>query len=108
MEDIADIIVCGVFAALFFVLGILQIFERGIPLNNEYLFAPAEKRQSMNKKPYFRQSGIAFLGCGAAFAVILCAAVFDIHALYYLFPVLVTATVTYSIISAFIIDKKYK
>ena len=50
-----------ILALICFVLGYLQINQKGILLNNAYLYASEQERQKMNKKPYYRQSGIIFI-----------------------------------------------
>ena len=41
-----------------FGISYFQFHERGFLLNNAWLYASAEERNKMNKKPYYRQSGI--------------------------------------------------
>ena len=43
-----------------FFLGVRQLLERGYLLNNAWIYATKKERESMNKKPYYRQSGIVF------------------------------------------------
>ena len=46
-------------------LGILQILQRGPLINNAWLYADEEQRRTMNKTPYYHQSGIVFSMIGA-------------------------------------------
>lgn len=43
-----------------FIISILSFREKGFLFNNAYIFASAESRKSMDKKPYYRQSAIMF------------------------------------------------
>ena len=52
------------------VLGILQLLQKGPLINNAWLYADEEKRRTMNKAPYYRQSGIVFLMIGIQFCML--------------------------------------
>lgn len=56
-------------AAGSFVISYCQFHEKGIPVNNAYLFASKEERETMNKKPYYRQSAIVFFCMGVIFSL---------------------------------------
>ena len=49
------------------ILAVFQYREKGPLLNNSYLYASAEERRRMNKKPYYRQSAIVFFLLGFSF-----------------------------------------
>lgn len=67
---IIEIILCLVLASAAFILSCLQFMEKGIPLNNSYLYASAEERSKMNKKPYYCQSGIVLGITGIIFSLL--------------------------------------
>ena len=50
-----------------FFIAYRQFKEKGIPLNNAYLFATKEVRDKTNFRPFYRQSAIASLGLGFMF-----------------------------------------
>ncbi len=52
------------------ILAILHFMERGYLFNNAYIYASREQRDTMNKKPYYRQSAIVFLILCIVFIVI--------------------------------------
>lgn len=108
MEKIIGIALCGVFAVTALILGILQLCERGVPLNNAYLFASKEERLKMNKSPRFRQSGIVLLLCGGTLTTIDLSIVFNVSALLYLGFGLIGAALIYAIVSEIVIQKKSK
>ena len=108
MERIIEIAIAGVFAVVSSVLEVLQLNERGVPLNNAYLFAPKEKKRSMNKAPYYRQSGIVFMMLTLVFALLTAASVFRVSLLSYLALGVCAATLIYAIVSAVMIEKNSK
>ena len=89
------------------ILGITQLCERGIPLNNSYIFASEKERAAMNKKPLYRQTGIVLLivGVGLLATAVLWVALKSIGAFYLLIPVF-TLAVVYSIVSEILMSRK--
>lgn len=65
-------IVWGVFAVICLIISILSFMKKGFLFNNAYIWASKSERENMDKKPYYRQSAIAFALC---FAVFLCMAI---------------------------------
>lgn len=65
MEIIATIVF--IFSGLLFILGILNLFNKGFLLNNAYLYANKKEKEEMDKRPYYKQSGIVFIILGVAF-----------------------------------------
>ena len=53
-------IVMFVIAGILILLSIRSFLERGFVLNNAYIYASKKERDSMNKKPYYRQTAIVF------------------------------------------------
>ena len=68
-EKIAAILVFLLAAALL-VLGVRSFREKGFLLNNAYLYASKQERETMDRKPYYRQSAIVFWLLSAVFCVI--------------------------------------
>ncbi len=58
-EFICGIVSC-ILAIASLVISILQFSEKGFIFNNAYIWASHEEREAMNKKPYYRQSAVAF------------------------------------------------
>ena len=50
-----------------FILSIYSFRERGFLLNNAWLYASKQERETMNKKPFYRQTAIVFLLIGIIF-----------------------------------------
>ena len=55
------VILLFVTAGIMLLISIFSFMERGILLNNTYLYASKEEREKMDKKPYYRQTAIVFL-----------------------------------------------
>ncbi|MGN1320218.1 MAG: DUF3784 domain-containing protein [Acutalibacteraceae bacterium] len=69
MANTVGAILLGILALICFVLGYMQLTQKGILLNNAYLYASEQERQKMNKKPYYRQSGTIFILIGIIFVL---------------------------------------
>lgn len=60
-------IVSFIIAFIFLIVSIFQFCEKGFLFNNAYIWADKKEREKLNKKPHYRQSGIAFTLCAAIF-----------------------------------------
>lgn len=49
------------------VISVLQFKEKGVLLNNAYIYASKQERENMDKTPHYRQSGIVFALISAIF-----------------------------------------
>ncbi len=58
------VLICGTvsaaLAAVCLLISIFQFLEKGFLFNNAYIWASKSERDAMNKKPYYKQSAIAF------------------------------------------------
>ena len=104
MENIIEFAVCLFFAVMCLVIGITQLNELGVPLNNAYLFVSKEKKQSMNKTPYFKQTGVVFILLAVVFALIAAAYIFRIEWLSYLALGFGAVDVIFAVVSEIIIE----
>ena len=69
MLEIIVSIVLFTLSALAFFISIRSFKEKGFLFNNAYIYASKKQRETMNKKPYYRQSAIAFLIVGIIFLI---------------------------------------
>ena len=106
-EWITSIIVF-VIAGVLLLSGIRLFLERGFLLNNAYLYASKEERQTMNKKPYYKQSGVVFCILSVVFLVIGLSLVFQNDRLFLLEIPLLVGVIVYAIVSTVKIDKQEK
>lgn len=99
---IAVLVIAGV--CLF--LGIRSFLERGFLLNNAYIYASKEERETMDKRPYYRQSAIVFSILCVAFLVIGLALILKNDKLFLLEIPLFAGVIVYAIISTIMINRK--
>jgi len=91
-----------------FIIGYFQFKEKGFLFNNAYLYASKEERSRMNKKPYYRQSAIAFSSLGIIFLVIAVAIFTGLNWLFSIVIVFAILLVVYAIVSSIAIERKRK
>lgn len=107
-KDIITLIIVFIIggACLFFSIRSFQ--ERGVLLNNAYLYASKEERVTMNKKPYYKQSAIIFCILSALFFVIGLSILLQNEKLLLLEVPLIVSGILYAIISTVQIEKQIK
>ena len=79
--------------------------EKGVLLNNAWLFATEEERETMDKKPNYRQSAIVFLFVGTIFFLNGLMVFCKVRWLFWGVIMLAVAAVVYAILSAVAIEK---
>ena len=89
-----------------FVLCIRSFKEKGFLFNNTYIYASKQKRESMNKKPYYRQTAILFLLLGVIFSLNGLGVFFNINWINYIAIMIAVITIGYAIVSSIVIEKK--
>ncbi len=100
MEQIIAAILCGIIAVVCFIFGVLQLGQKGFLFNNAYIFASKEEREAMDKKPYYRQSGIVFVLLGAINSVNALEALINSGWLFCVGIGLAVVTVVYAVVSS--------
>ena len=109
--NISDVIILSFVSLLSivsFIIGYFQFREKGFLFNNAYLYASKEERRRMNKKPYYRQSAIAFSSFGIVFLVIATAIFTGLNWLLPIVIVFAILLVIYAIVSSIAIERKRK
>lgn len=91
-----------------FVISYFQFQQKGFLFNNAYLYASEEERKTMNKKPYYRQSGIVFFLVGFIFLLNILELILAMFWLFYLILLLCAITLIYAIISSIKIETAKK
>ena len=104
MERIMEFAFCLIAAIVCLTVGIMQLNERGIPLNKAYLYASNEKKQSMNKLPYFKQSGILFILMSVIFSLLAASVLFGMELLSSIALGLFAVVVIFAVVSTVIIE----
>lgn len=106
MENIILAIVLILISVACFIISYLQFKERGFLFNNAYIYASEKEREMMNKKPYYRQSGIVLAMVGIMFLLNALYAILEMIWLVYLVIAIAVAAVVYGIVSSIILGKK--
>ncbi len=106
MAEKIGVIISLVFAIASFIISMCSFQEKGVLLNNAYLYASKEERDNMDKSPYYRQSAIVFLFCGIIFLLCMIDVLFCVRWIFYVVIILAVITLIYAIISSIIIEKK--
>lgn len=88
-----------------FIISYLQFKEKGYLFNNAYIWASQEERKQMDenkacRKPYYRQSGFAFMFIGFIFFTYASYIAADWIWLYVTFWVFVLIAVVYAVVSS--------
>lgn len=108
MVKIIGAIVLGAIAIICFVISILQFKEKGFLFNNAYIGVSKQDRETMNKKPHYKQSGIVFALIGIIFLINTVEIILQTKWLLYLGITVEIAVVVYAIISSIAIEKRKK
>ena len=105
-SELVTAVVLFMIVAGLLVLAILHFLERGPLLNNAAIYASREERETMDKKPWYRQSAIVFCLLSAVFAVLGLSIVLQNGKLMLLEIPLFAATVVYALVSTVCIGRK--
>ena len=106
-----DIIVSSILmlvSLLLFIVSIRSFKEKGFLLNNAYLYATKKERETMNKKPYYRQTAVLFFLMGITFLLIGFAILYNAGWITYIAEAVVLIIVIYAIASSIAIEKGKK
>ena len=99
MKELIGAAVLFLISALAFLLSIRSFREKGFLLNNAYLYASRQERETMDKKPHYRQSAIVFLLLGCIFLLNGLQVLLNAPWIFYAVLVLVIVTLGYAIVS---------
>lgn len=101
-------IIAGGLAAVCFVISCFQFAQKGFLFNNAYIYASGKARKTMNKKPYYVQSGVVFLLLGFVFLISIVNMILKAKWLSALLLVFIAMTVLYAVISTIVIEVKQR
>ena len=105
MKNIAGAIIFALAAIACLVFSCLQFHEKGFLLNNAYIYASRQKRETMDKKPHYKQSGVVFLMLGMIFLIDAVEMILETGWLFYLVIAVAAIAIVYAIISSVIIGR---
>ncbi len=86
------------------VISLLQFREKGFLFNNAYIWVSEDQRQSMDKKPYYRQSAIAFALAAAILLLVGVECIFNTGVLMIFVGLFAVAALVYAIVSSVRLD----
>ena len=104
-EMIVAVIVFAV-AGVMLLLSVRSFQERGFLLNNAWLYASERQRETMNRKPNYRQSAIVFCILSLVFIVCGLSVVLQNSRIVLLEIPLIAGVVIYAIVSTVQIQKR--
>ena len=107
-SEIITVIVVFVIAVVLAVISYRSFKNRGVLFNNAYLFASKEERETMDKKPHYKQSAIVFLLLSVVFIVIGLSIVFNDSRINLIEIPLIIGVLVYAIISSIQISRNEK
>jgi hypothetical protein len=91
-----------------FVISFFSFKEKGLLFNNAYIYASKKERNSMDKKPHYRQSAIVFFLISIIFLLKAIEVLLDSRWIFYIVIMVMVATILYAIISSILIEIKRK
>ncbi len=108
MKDIIAASILFLISAFAFFMSIRSFLEKGFLFNNAYIYASKQERETMNKKPHYRQSAIVFLLIGLFFLLNALAVLFELKWIFYIVAAIIIITLVYAIASSITIEKNSK
>lgn len=108
MGYIIGAIMLALIAIACFAISYLQFNEKGFLFNNAYIFASKQERETMVKKPYYKQSGVIFSLIGIIFLINSIGVILQIGWLFYCVTVVDVVAIVYAVISSIKIETKNK
>lgn len=106
MEDTIVVIALLILSIIAFIISVRSFREKGFLFNNAYLLASEQERERLNKKPYYRQTGIVFLLIGILFVLNAVEVFLNTGWIYYIIAVVVIGTIIYAIVSGIKIESQ--
>lgn len=108
MRKIIGAILLGIVAIACFIFSYLQFQEKGFLFNNAYIYASKRERETMDKKPHYKQSGIVFVFIGIIFLMNAIDTIFQTGWVIYFVIGIAIIAIVYAIVSSVIIEKRKK
>ena len=106
MATIIIAVILGIIAVICFIISYLQFHEKGFLFNNAYIYASKKERETMDKTPHYRQSGIVFALIGLTFLINTLILIIQIRWLFWLVVGIFVIALVYAVVSSVIIEKR--
>ncbi len=105
--DLILTIILFVITFAMFLLSYLQLKEKMVLLNNAWFYASKKERETMNKTPYYKQSGVVFALIGVNFLIdAIGCMIHNKDLMLYGVLVISVIAVIYAIVSSIQIEKR--
>jgi hypothetical protein len=106
MGEIIGAVILGFIAIACFVCSYLQFHEKGFLFNNAYIYASKQERETMDKRPYYMQSGVVSILIGIIFSINAVEIVLQTDWMVYLVIVTAVIAILYAVVLSVKIEKK--
>ena len=106
MEKIIVAAILGTIAVICFIISYRQFHEKGFLFNYAYIYASKKERETMDKAPHYRQSGIVFALIGLVFLINTLVLIYPAKWLFWLVIGITAITLVYAVASSVIIEKR--
>lgn len=83
-----------------FVISFRSSKENGFLFNNAYIYASKEERETMDRKPHYRQSAIVFSVLGIVFLLIAAEIILETGWLFYVEMLCIAIVIIYAVVSS--------
>lgn len=108
MVEIIGAVFCVVIALIALFISVRSFKEKGFLFNNAYIWASKQERKQMDKKPYYRQTAVAFSIITLLFLCMAIEFVLKANWMYIVIMILSIVAVVYAIVSSIRIEKRTK
>ena len=89
-----------------FVMSYRSFREKGFLFNNAYIYASKQERETMDKKPHYRQSAIVLLMIGVIFLLNGVSVLLAANWIFFLIIAIAIVAIIYAIISSIAIERR--
>ncbi|WP_422485425.1 DUF3784 domain-containing protein [Gudongella sp. DL1XJH-153] len=108
MQEVIVTVILFIVSIGAFILSFFSFKEKGFLLNNAYIYASKKERNSMDKKPHYRQSAIVFFLISISFLLNGIEVLLDSGWIFYVALAVMVVTIIYAIVSSILIENKKK
>ena len=108
MKEIIFLCILFLVAIGAFVMSYRSFKERGFLFNNAYIYASKQERETMDKKPHYRQSAIVFLLIGVIFLLNGVSVLLAANWIFFLVIAIAIVAIVYAIVSSIAIERRKK
>ena len=104
-----EIIISGVLFMIAigaFLMSYRSFTEKGFLFNNAYIYASKQERETMDKKPHYRQSAIVFFMLGVIFLLNGVSVLLEANWILFLVIAIAIVAIIYAIVSSITIERR--